>query len=397
MADGVPFELWVQPPGKAVRRYALEGDAVIGRDATCDVVLDSHFVSRRHARIEADRDDHVLVDEGSRNGTLLNGKRVAKSSRLQSGDEVRIAEFVIFYRRPGEAESTREWDASILNAEDPSVGIYLDASARELWVLGEKVTRELSKLEFDFLSLLYARTGEVVPSDEIGAQLWGVGGYDVNMLHQLVARVKDKIEPDASHPRFVMNVRGVGYRLQRGPDPLKTSGTTAVILFSDIADSTGMTERLGDGAFRDASRALDERLREAIRGAGGTPIDGKLLGDGVMAVFASAREAIDAAWRCNDVSAHSELPLHLGIHAGDVIHELDNVYGGAVNIASRICGLSAPGEILVSDVVRGMARTSTGVTFEDRGEQEMKGVGDPVRVYAVGRKDSAGRIGSSTT
>jgi class 3 adenylate cyclase len=391
------YELWVQPPGKAVRRYELEAGAVIGRDATCDVVLDSHFVSRRHAHIEVEGDKHILVDEGSRNGTLLNGKRMAKSTRLQPGDEVRIAEFIIFYRRAGESESTRVWDASMLNAEVASVGVYLDASARELWVLGEKVTRELSKLEFDFLSLLYARTGEVVPSDEIGAELWGVGGYDVNMLHQLVARVKDKIEPDASHPRFVINIRGVGYRLQRGPDPLKTSGTTAVILFSDIADSTGMTERLGDGAFRDASRALDERLREAIRGAGGTPIDGKLLGDGVMAVFASAREAIDAALRCSDVSAHSELPLHLGIHAGDVIRELDNVYGGAVNIASRICGLSEPGEILVSDVVRGMARTSTGVTFQDRGEQEMKGVGDPVRVYAVGREDGSGRTGSSTT
>jgi class 3 adenylate cyclase len=45
--------------------------------------------------------------------------------------------------------------------------------------------------------------------------------------------------------------------------------------------------------------------------------------------------------------------------------------------------LSAAGEILVSDVVRGMARSSAGVVFEDRGEQEMKGVGEPVRVYVV--------------
>jgi class 3 adenylate cyclase len=71
------------------------------------------------------------------------------------------------------------------------------------------------------------------------------------------------------------------------------------------------------------------------------------------------------------------------LHAGDVIREEGNVFGGAVNIAARICALSAPGEILVSDVVRGMARSSAGVAFEDRGEQEMKGVGEPVRVYAV--------------
>ncbi len=60
-----------------------------------------------------------------------------------------------------------------------------------------------------------------------------------------------------------------------------------------------------------------------------------------------------------------------------------NVYGGAVNIPSRISGLSAPGEVLVSDIVRGLARTSAGVRFEDRGDQALKGVGEAVRVWAV--------------
>ena len=65
------------------------------------------------------------------------------------------------------------------------------------------------------------------------------------------------------------------------------------------------------------------------------------------------------------------------------IREDNNVYGGAVNIASRISGLSAPGEVLVSDVVRTLARTSAGVQFDDRGEQTLRGVGEPVRVWAV--------------
>ena len=164
--------------------------------------------------------------------------------------------------------------------------------------------------------------------------------------------------------------------------PTHAAGT-AIILFTDIVSSTELTERMGDVAFRDASRALDARLRAAIRDAGGTAIDGKLLGDGVLATFPSAAQAIDGARRCLTLSAASELGLHMGLHAGDVIREEGNVFGGAVNIASRICGLSAPGEILVSDVVRGMARSSAIVEFEDRGEQEMKGVGEPVRVFAV--------------
>jgi class 3 adenylate cyclase len=64
-----------------------------------------------------------------------------------------------------------------------------------------------------------------------------------------------------------------------------------------------------------------------------------------------------------------------------------NVYGGAVNIAARISGLSAAGEVLVSDIVRGLARTSSNVTFEDRGEQELKGVGEPQRLFAVRTKE----------
>jgi len=163
---------------------------------------------------------------------------------------------------------------------------------------------------------------------------------------------------------------------------------TAIILFADIADSTALTERVGDAAFRAKARELGPALRTRVRECGGTPVEGPTLGDGVLAVFTSAREAIEAALRCGKAGDDAGLPLHLGLHAGDVTREgdpdgRDNVYGGAVNIAARISGLSAPGEVLVSDTVRSLARTSAGVRFEDRGEQALKGVGEPVRVWAV--------------
>jgi class 3 adenylate cyclase len=172
------------------------------------------------------------------------------------------------------------------------------------------------------------------------------------------------------------------------PAAVETGGSTAphgtaIILFADIADSTALTERLGDAAFRAQARDLDTTLRTIIRDNAGTPIEGKLLGDGVLATFASARQAIGAALACGKAGDEGGLPLHLGLHAGDVIREENNVFGGAVNVAARISGLSAPGEVLVSDIVRGLARTSAGVAFEDRGERELKGVGEPVRVWAV--------------
>jgi class 3 adenylate cyclase len=162
-----------------------------------------------------------------------------------------------------------------------------------------------------------------------------------------------------------------------------TPSGTAVILFADIADSTALTEQLGDSAFRAKARELDGALRTVIREHSGTAIEGKLLGDGVLAVFTSARQAIEAALVCARSGDDAALPLHLGLHAGDVIREENNVYGGAVNIASRISGLSAPGEVLISDTVRSLARTSAAVTFEDHGAQALKGVGELVRVWAV--------------
>lgn len=174
----------------------------------------------------------------------------------------------------------------------------------------------------------------------------------------------------------------------RRVEPVVPARGTAIILFLDIVDSTALTERMGDEKFRQRARTLDTRLRTVIREHGGKAIDGKLLGDGVMATFASASEAIASALACTSASGDLELELHVGLHAGDVIREENNVFGGAVNIASRISGLSAPGEVLVSDIVRGLARTSAGVAFDDRGEYALKGIADPVRVFAVRSADS---------
>src|SRR5438093_3023999 len=80
---------------------------------------------------------------------------------------------------------------------------------------------------------------------------------------------------------------------------------TAIILFADIADSTALTERLGDAAFREKARDLDASLRTIIREHAGTPVDGKLVGDGVLAVFTSARQAIEAARASGEAGRHA--------------------------------------------------------------------------------------------
>ncbi len=118
----------------------------------------------------------------------------------------------------------------------------------------------------------------------------------------------------------------------------------------------------------------------------------------MLATFGAAREAIACALAIHGMAGprgkgqgpgpDDALLLHVGIHAGDVIREEGNIYGGAVNIAARVASEAAAGETLVSATVRDLARTSAGVSFEDRGERELKGVGEPVRVWAVRRSSS---------
>jgi class 3 adenylate cyclase/pimeloyl-ACP methyl ester carboxylesterase len=165
------------------------------------------------------------------------------------------------------------------------------------------------------------------------------------------------------------------------------TASTAIILFADVADSTELSEQLGDAVFRERSRTLEELVRTRITEHGGTSVEGRTLGDGVLGTFASASDAIAAAVECATAGENVGLALHLGLHAGDVIREDANVYGHAVSIASRVSGLSAPNEVLVSATVRDLARASAGVTFEDRGERELKGVSEPVRVYEVRWRD----------
>ena len=214
------------------------------------------------------------------------------------------------------------------------------------------------------------RSGFVLTQDIQRALASGIPGAEFSVVDSYVSAVGEYLglpnrESTATEPQL----------------PITTG--TAIIFFADIVDSAALTERLGDAAFREKARELDEALRSIIHETEGTPVEGKLLGDGVLSVFTSAKNAIEAAMRFGKAAESAGLGLHVGIHAGDVIEEDGNVFGGAVNIAARVAAESAPGEVLVSQTVRDLARTSAGVAFEDAGERTLKGVSDTVRVWRV--------------
>jgi class 3 adenylate cyclase len=157
-----------------------------------------------------------------------------------------------------------------------------------------------------------------------------------------------------------------------------------VVLMTDIVNSTELTEELGDVAFRARADKLHDKLLENISFYKGKPAEGNVLGDGVLAVFTSAAYALACAIECVEIAHQCELRLHVGVHAGDVLKRGQTVYGGTVNITARVTTLSDPDEVLVTDTICALARTSTAsLQFEPRGTEILKGIREPLQLYVV--------------
>ncbi len=191
------------------------------------------------------------------------------------------------------------------------------------------------------------------------------------------------------------------------PEP----GAFRTILFTDVEGSTALTQRLGDAKARDLLREHERIVREALKAHGGSEV--KTLGDGFMASFSSATKALECAIAMQRAFAERNRgegaalappqgaasdaptgpmptePLHIriGLNAGEPIAEDDpdgraDLFGTAVIRAARIAAKAKGGEILASDVVRQLV-AGKDFLFADRGEANLKGFDEPVRLYEV--------------
>jgi pSer/pThr/pTyr-binding forkhead associated (FHA) protein len=185
----------------------------MGRARDCDLVLDDKYASRHHARIELSGGSHVLIDEGSQNGTLVEGKRITKPHTLLHGEEIHIGRTGLIYVEESLEDSTTK-PVQPLTPEQVDSPIQVDPQTWEVWVEGKKLEGRLSLLEFKLLAHLYRFAGKVCSRDDLCCEIWGEGAYTYEMLHQLVHRVKQRVEPDPRKPRYVVSLPGVGYRLQ---------------------------------------------------------------------------------------------------------------------------------------------------------------------------------------
>ena len=138
-------------------------------------------------------------------------------------------------------------------------------------------------------------------------------------------------------------------------------------------------------AALDAARAV---FRGRIEANQGRLID--MAGDSVLAVFETAIGAVKAALAIQEalstadstVAEDRRMRFRIGVHLGDVIEKADGtVYGDGVNIAARLEGMAEPGGIAVSEAVHGSLRGKVSANFEDQGEQQLKNIPEPVRLY----------------
>ena len=156
--------------------------------------------------------------------------------------------------------------------------------------------------------------------------------------------------------------------------------STEIVLFTDLVGSTELRAGLGEDAAEELRRTHDRLLGEAIAASGGRLV--KNLGDGVMATFAGASDAVAAAVRVQQlIDRHNRsaaglarLDVRIGISAGDVTIEEGDCFGTPVIEAARLCAAAAGGQILVSEVVRWLAGSTGGHRFTSVGALELKGL-----------------------
>jgi class 3 adenylate cyclase/tetratricopeptide (TPR) repeat protein len=163
-------------------------------------------------------------------------------------------------------------------------------------------------------------------------------------------------------------------------------GRTATVLFSDLVGSTELSARLGE-AFEDMRRAHFAALRDVVARTGGREV--KTLGDGVLATFESAADAVRCGVAMQQaVERHSRaapvpLVIRVGLALGDVSFEEGDVFGPPVIEAARLVQVARGGQILATAMVRWATANRSGATFYDVGELELKGLPDPVPTCEV--------------
>jgi pimeloyl-ACP methyl ester carboxylesterase len=162
--------------------------------------------------------------------------------------------------------------------------------------------------------------------------------------------------------------------------PVESDRLLATVLFTDIVGSSAKAALLGDRQWKELLDDYDAMVNNQLGRFRGQMI--KTTGDGTLATFDGPGRAIRCAREVRDAAQRLGLALRVGLHTGEIELRGEDVTGLAVVIANRVCTLANDGELLVSSKVKDLV-VGSGIEFEDRGEEQLKGVPGAWRLFAV--------------
>jgi adenylate cyclase len=265
--------------------------------------------------------------------------------------------------------------------------LSLDTARRELRRNGTLVS--IQPQVFDLLEYLIRNRERVVSKEDLLAGVWRGQIVSESTLSTRINAARSAIGDSGDEQRLIRTAHGKGFRFVGiAREEEETVRKLAAIFAADVAGYSRLMEQDEVGTLRQLTACrviLDERIA-AYHGR----IFGS-AGDSVIADFASAVDAVQCAVAVQEALAKEEqMRFRIGVHVGDVIVQGENLFGDGINIAARLEALAEPGGICISRVVRDQIRNKLPYAFEDLGEQSVKNIARPVRVYAM----SAGRISS---
>jgi adenylate cyclase len=260
-------------------------------------------------------------------------------------------------------------------------GVRPELLERTLRVAGDGV-RRLAETEADWwrTDILGPLIGQGVPMEEIGARTERFASeigpltdeavlalYHGQQAHAWMRNIFDGFEN-------VLARAGLHQRFERLP----------AISFIDVTGYTRLTEEHGDVSAAELASRVARLVQRVSAAHGGRTV--KWLGDGLMVYHPEASGAVGAALDLQQLIATDQLPpAHVGIHAGPVMFQEGDYFGRTVNAAARIAAHAAAGQILVTEAVVVATNADISVAFDPVGAVELKGLLEPLMLYAARR------------
>ena len=212
--------------------------------------------------------------------------------------------------------------------------------------------------------------------------------------HGMVAEKIIEVEPDVAEVFLGgAETNSAGAVLMPGGGSDARDPGIRTILFTDIVESTTLTQTLGDEAALALFDVHNTVVRNALTDQGGREV--KHTGDGIMASFVSAAAAVRCAAQIQrDLAKHADnqrdqpVKVRIGAAAGEPVEQHHDLFGYTVQLAARLCSHASPEQILVSNAIAELC-LGKGFSFQDVGEVALKGFDRPVRAHAVAWAENA--------